>query len=53
MAGQFLKAAAESPEGILDLMRLTARQIQVAMFATGSKNLSELHKIKLKSTERG
>lgn len=53
MAGQFLKAAAESQEGIVNLMRLTARQIQVAMFASGSKNLTQLHKIKLKNSEGG
>lgn len=51
MAGQFLKAAAGSTEGGVNLIRLTARQIQVAMFASGSKNLSQLHKVKLKTTE--
>lgn len=51
MAGEFLRAAAESQEAIVNLMRLTARQIQVAMFASGSKNLSQLHKIKLKNSE--
>jgi len=35
MAGQFLKAAAVSAEKVVTLIKLTQRQIQVAMFAAG------------------
>ena len=35
MAGQFLKAAAVSAEKVVKLIKLTQRQIQVAMFAAG------------------
>lgn len=53
IAGPFLKAAAGSAEGALNLLRLTARQIRVAMFASGAKNLSQLHKVKLNETVKG
>ena len=39
MAGNFLKASAVSREKIIDLVRLTARQIQVSMFAAGIVDL--------------
>jgi isopentenyl-diphosphate delta-isomerase len=42
MAGQFLKAAAISTENVVDTMKLTKRQIEVAMFACGAGNLEEL-----------
>jgi isopentenyl-diphosphate Delta-isomerase len=42
MAGQFLKAAAISTESVVEMMKLTQRQIEVAMFATGSANLALL-----------
>lgn len=42
MAGQFLKAAAVSTEKVVEMMKLTKRQIEVTMFATGSKTLEEL-----------
>jgi isopentenyl-diphosphate Delta-isomerase len=42
MAGQFLKAAAISAEKAVELMKLTKRQIQVVMFATGAGNLDDL-----------
>jgi len=35
MAGQFLKAAAVSTEQVVETMKLTKRQIEVTMFATG------------------
>src|SRR5512138_418799 len=42
MAGQFLKAAAVSTEKVMDVMKLTRRQIQVTMFATGAQRLDQL-----------
>jgi len=51
MAGPFLKAAADSTESVLSLVSLAARQIQVAMFASGVKSLSQLHRVKLEITE--
>src|SRR5512138_1200155 len=48
MAGQFLKAAAVSTEKVIDVMKLTKRQIEVTMFATGEEKLDELEG-KLKS----
>jgi isopentenyl-diphosphate Delta-isomerase len=42
MAGQFLKAAAISTENATQMMKLTQRQIQISMFASGLKNLKAL-----------
>jgi isopentenyl-diphosphate Delta-isomerase len=42
MAGQFLKAAAVSTKSALQVMKLTKRQIEVAMFAAGAGNLAAL-----------
>lgn len=42
MAGQFLKAAAISTEKAVEMMKLTKRQIEVTMFATGSEKLDGL-----------
>src|SRR6185503_40701 len=42
MAGQFLKAAAVSTENVIEMMKLTKRQIQVTMFATGVGTLGSL-----------
>ncbi len=47
MAGQFLKAAAVSTEKAVDMMKLTKRQIEVTMFATGAGSLDELRQGKL------
>ncbi len=48
MAGQFLKAAAISTEKVVEMMKLTKRQIEVTMFATGVGKLDELRgKLKL------
>ncbi|NOY99142.1 MAG: type 2 isopentenyl-diphosphate Delta-isomerase, partial [Chloroflexi bacterium] len=44
MAGVFLKAAAVSTEAAVDVARLTARQLRVAMFAAGAGDLSDLQK---------
>lgn len=47
MAGNFLKAAAISTEKAVDMMKLTKRQIEVTMFASGSGTLNELQQGKL------
>jgi isopentenyl-diphosphate Delta-isomerase len=47
MAGNFLKAAAISTEKTVDMMKLTKRQIEVTMFASGTKNLNDLKTGKL------
>ncbi len=47
MAGQFLKAAAISTEKAVHMMKLTKRQIEVTMFATGSGTLHALQQDKL------
>ncbi len=44
MAGNFLRAAAVSPESASEMMRLVKRQIQVTMFATACGNLEALRK---------
>ena len=50
MAGQFLKAAAISTENVVEMMKLTKRQIEVTMFAAGVGKLEGLKVGKL--TER-
>jgi isopentenyl-diphosphate delta-isomerase len=47
MAGQFLKAAAVSTEKAVEVMKLTKRQIEVTMFATGVRTLEDLRVGKL------
>ncbi len=42
MAGQFLKAAAISTENAVEMMKLTKRQIEVTMFASGVETLEGL-----------
>jgi isopentenyl-diphosphate delta-isomerase len=42
MAGQFLKAAAVSTENVVEMMKLTKRQIEVTMFACGAGEIGEL-----------
>lgn len=42
MAGQFLKAAAVSTEKVIEMMKLTKRQIEVTMFAAGVEKLEGL-----------
>jgi isopentenyl-diphosphate delta-isomerase len=42
MAGQFLKAAAISTKSAIQMMKLTKRQIEVTMFATGAKEIGAL-----------
>ena len=47
LAGPFLRAAAGSKEGATDAVRLVLRQLQVAMFVTGAKDLQSLRAAKL------
>ena len=42
MAGQFLKAAAVSTQNVIEMMKLTKRQIEVTMFAAGVGTLESL-----------
>ena len=42
MAGHFLRAAADSTQAATDAIQLVRRQLQVAMFASGSRTLSQL-----------
>jgi len=42
MAGQFLKAAAISTENVVEMTKLTRRQLEVTMFACGAGTLEEL-----------
>jgi isopentenyl-diphosphate delta-isomerase len=42
MAGQFLKAAAISTENVVEMMKLTKKQIEVTMFACGAGTLEGL-----------
>lgn len=45
MAGPFLKAAVQSLEATLTMIREIQREIQITMFVTGAANLSELHSV--------
>ena len=47
MAGPFLKAAAINTDNVIETIRLTQRQIEIAMFACGAGNLGELGMEKL------
>jgi isopentenyl-diphosphate delta-isomerase len=47
MAGQFLKAAAISTDNVIEMVKLTKRQIEVVMFATGTETLEDLKTGKL------
>ena len=47
LAGQFLRAAAESRARATDVIRLVLRQLQVAMFVSGAKDLQSLRATKL------
>lgn len=47
MAGQFLQAASESTETVVERIKLTAKQLQVTMFATASASIQELDDTKL------
>lgn len=52
MAGQFLKAAAVSTEKVVEVMKLTQRQIEVTMFAAGAGTLENLRDRTLVNTNR-
>lgn len=47
MAGPFLKAAAINTDNVVETIRLTQRQIEIAMFACGAGSLGELGMEKL------
>lgn len=47
MAGTFLKAADDSLETAVNVMRMIVDQIRIAMFACGARNLDELNPDKL------
>jgi len=42
MAGQFLKAAAISTDNVIEMIKLTQRQIEVTMFASGAHDMHTL-----------
>jgi isopentenyl diphosphate isomerase/L-lactate dehydrogenase-like FMN-dependent dehydrogenase len=46
-SGQFLKAAAVSTEKVVELMKLTKKQIEVTMFAAGVGTLEGLKVVKM------
>ncbi len=50
MAGQFLRAAAQSPEKVVELLRLIQKEIQVVMFGVGAANLNALKDVQLKES---
>ncbi len=52
IAGPFLKAAAESPEAILDLISLLTRQLQITMFASGARDIAALAQTPLHLTSK-
>jgi isopentenyl-diphosphate delta-isomerase len=52
MAGQFLKAAAVSTEQVVEMMKLTKRQVEVTMFACGAQNLKTLTVEKLSNDQQ-
>ncbi len=47
MAGQFLKAAAQSSEAVIERIEITRQQLQITMFATASGSIDELNPSKL------
>lgn len=46
-AGPFLRAASDSLEAVLDLIDLLQTELQISMFATGSKRIEELQQADL------
>ena len=50
MASQFLKAAAESLEKTIQLIKLTHRQIQVSLFSVAASDLTQLDRSRLKES---
>lgn len=51
MAGIFLKAANESAETALNVMKMILQQLRIAMFACGAKNLAELNVNKISKVQ--
>jgi isopentenyl-diphosphate delta-isomerase len=49
MAGRFLKAASASTEAVVEMMKLTKKQIDVTMFAAGAGTLDSLRNAKLQN----
>ena len=49
---KFPKAAADSTEKAVEMMKLTKRQIEVTMFAAGSNNLELLKDMELDTHEK-
>ncbi|MCJ7511465.1 MAG: type 2 isopentenyl-diphosphate Delta-isomerase [Anaerolineales bacterium] len=47
MAGPFLRSAAESVEAVSDALMLATAEVRTAMFATGSRTLSDLRRARL------
>lgn len=47
MASSFLKAAAQSPDQVINLIKLYTEELRICMFATGSKTLAGLRDNKL------
>jgi isopentenyl-diphosphate delta-isomerase len=47
MAGPFLKAAAQSADEAMKLINLIKTELDICMFATGSKSLAELRQHRL------
>lgn len=47
LAGPFLKAAADSPDAVLDIIHILIREIKICMFAVGAKDLAALKQIDL------
>jgi isopentenyl-diphosphate Delta-isomerase len=52
MAGQFLKTAAVSRESTIEMMNLTKKQIQIAMFAAGMGSIKDAECGRLWNSER-
>ena len=48
MAAHFLKIAAISTENVVTAMKLTQRQLQVTMFATGVGDIDALKEVELR-----
>ena len=47
MAGAFLRAAAQSAEATVEVVRLIQRQLQIAMFAAGAQDIAALQRTPL------
>lgn len=51
MAGQFLKAADQSAEKVMEFIEITQRQLKIAMLCSGTANIGELSQTPLLKTE--